>query len=230
MPTFATTEQIFDLIASELPENMFSQDRADNPDYTKRSVSSAEIRAYAQLIEDLYTNLKAIYDDQTILTASETAIPRWEKMLFAESQDSGQSYQVRVSNLVSKIRANGGISFQVIYDILSGLFVGTGLAFDLVTLNGNNGGAWILDESILDVSTYLSEIDPINYANLGCDFSSYPPGVLEQVQRVAYTYQVRVYGHANDALIARINQVCTDFEPARSTHEILNDFPGPISP
>jgi hypothetical protein len=237
MPNFGNVEKLFDLIASELPEGMFAQDRADSATPAKRSISSSEIRAHATLLNDLYLQLKRVYDDKTILDAavnpivSLESVPRWERMLFAEIQDSGQTYAVRVANILAKIRASGGISLPVIRDIVSGLFEGTGLTFEIVTWSGMNGGAWILDESLLDVSTYLSAVDPNDYWNLNPDGSDWPsPEIYADAQDVAYRYELRIFGHADDALMARLEKVLTEFEPARSTHTIFNDFPGPIAP
>jgi hypothetical protein len=241
-PVYGNLEQLFDLIASELPEDMFSQDRANSPDPTKRSVTSSEVRDYATILNDLYTQLLQVSADKTASTASMAAIARWEKMLFAEPQDQSQPDLTRVNNVLAKIRALGGISYAVIYLIVSALFEGSGLTFQISPFSwADNEGTWVLDVSPLDVGTYLSSGDPIlgtrrdsPYVPLDDNLDYVAAGLtLEQllgIQATAYTYELRIFGTASATLLAILDRKLTEVEPARSTHVIRNNFPGPIAP
>ena len=238
MPQFGDVEKLVDLFLSELPEGVFAEDRADNPDPAKRSLSSSDIRAQMQILADVYANLSAIFDDKFANTVTLGGAARWEKELFPDAQDSSQPLSVRHANLVSKIRASGGISSSVIHDIIDGLLAPAGLTFDLVTFWGQNGGAWLFEESPVDVCTYLASMDPLRGASTGapldCSLNAVAAGLtaaqVAEIQETAYTYEVRIYGNASSDLLSRLDRMLTQFEPARSTHKIFNNFPGPVAP
>ena len=238
MPQFGDVEKLVDLFLSELPEGVFAEDRADNPDPSKRSFSSSDIRAEMQVLASVYANLSAIYDDKFANTVTLDGASRWEKELFPDAQDSSQPLSVRQANLVAKIRASGGISSSVIHDIVDGLLTPAGFTFDLVTFWGQNGGAWLFEESPVDVSTYLASMDPLRGAStpapLDCSLNSSAAGLTAQqvteIQETAYTYEIRIYGNAPADLLSRLDWMLGQFEPARSTHRIFNNFPGPVAP
>lgn len=109
------------------------------------------------------------------------------------------------------------------------------LTFALVTWNGcQGGGAWILEESELDSDTYLSAMDPNRAHGLDCSLNYVAAGItqaqLTEIQETAYTYEVRITGTAEQIFLDYLDQQLTLIEPARSTHVIYNNFPGPVSP
>lgn len=48
------------------------------------------------------------------------------------------------------------------------------------------------------------------------------------IQTVAYTYEVRIYGNASAATLTTLDQLLTQNEKATVTHVIINNFPPPI--
>lgn len=238
---FPNVEELLTLLMDEMPEGVYAEDRADHPNPSNRSFSSAEIRAHAQMIADAYANLKNINKDKFLTTVTTGGVGSWEKDLFKTAQDSNQTFEVRKANLIAKFRASGGINTSAIEDIVDSILTPVGLTFQISTWGclGKGDGAWVLDESALDVSTYLSLIDPLLGARpdmvpLDCDLDYAAAGLtlqeMQDIQRTAYTYEVRIFGTADSTTLAQLDQALTQFEPARSTHEIRNNFPGPVAP
>jgi hypothetical protein len=234
VPRFPTLEELFDLFVSELPPEMFAQDRADSTDPTQRSISSSDIRAQMTLTSNAYLNLLNIYSDKFISTLTTSGIIKWEKLLFAAAQDSTQTTDVRIANLLTQYRATGGINYVAIYNVVQAILGPSGLSFALVAWSGYNNGAWQLEIAGLDVGTYLSTIDPLlgvqsGYAPLDCSLNYAAANLTLQqaqdIQIVAYTYEVRIFGIADAGTLARLDNQLTKSEPARSTHIIMNDFP-----
>lgn len=227
-----------DLALRELPPDMFAQDRADDPDYTKRSISSSEMRSQVTVLGAGYDTMEQVFDDKFITTATPLGIARAELDYFPDPVDQSLPLETRRANLLAKKRATGGISYAAIVDVLTPLFAEIGLGFQVVSWCGAQGGAWILDESELDVETYLSLLDPLLGAvgpnPLDCDLDYAAAGLtaeqLEDIQRTAYTYEVRIFGNAPADFITRLDRLLTEIEPARSTHVILNNHPGPLPP
>lgn len=241
-PIFPNVEQIFDLLLGELPDNTYATDRSDDPDVTKRSVSSSEIRAHAQIYANLYDNLGDIYADKFVSTATVLGLGRWEKELFTEPQDPTQPPEVRRANALAQLRYIGGINYQAIYDLVSGVLTPLGIAFNVLPWNGCLGtpvpGAWILDETPLDYGTYLAARDPLWGAQRGvglvpldCNLNYAAAGITAQdladIQTTAYTYEVQIYGNADAATLSKLDKRLTQKEPARSTHVIRNNIPIP---
>lgn len=223
----------------QLSPNQFAEDRADDPsDYTRRSFSSSDLRSQATVLAAAYSNLNDIFNAKWITYANEMGITRWEKDLFAEAVDRSLPIATRRANALAKFNANGGISYLAIKAILDPLFAEIGLDYDLVDWNGLFGGAWILEESQLDVDTYLSLMDPLLGASppspLDCDLDYAAAGItvqqLADIQATAYTYEVRIHGNASADFLLKLDTILTQREPARSTHYIYNNFPGPVAP
>lgn len=172
---FLSLEQCMDILQAEMPKGVYATDRADDADINRRSYSSSEIRAHAQIYANLYANLQTIHANKYISTCTIEEIGRWEKQLFKEAVDSSQPFATRKQNLLSKYRSQGGISYTIINNLIHSVLDPLGLAFDLVTFCGQNNGAWILDLTELDVGTYLAALDPLVGTNfdlpyiLDCD-------------------------------------------------------------
>lgn len=238
-PIFPSIEQILDVLMAEMPEGVYAEDRADDPNPDNRSYSSTEIRAHAQLLANLYSNLQGVNEDKTISTVTPTGIGMWETVLFQAAQDSSQPFDVRKANLLTKFQSTGGISYSYINALVHGILDPLGIAFDLVNWSGFNNGAWVLDVSELDVGTYLTNEDPLLGANqaltpLDCNLDYAAAGLTAQdllnIQETAYTYEVRIYGNASAATLALLDQTLTRSEKAGSTHVITNNAPLPVDP
>ena len=222
---FPNVEDLLSIIMSELPKGVYAEDLADDPDFELRSYSSAELRAQAQLLADAYSNLSEINDNKFITTATDSGLRKWEKDLFSTTQDASLSTEDRRKNLLAKLRSAGGINYPTIKNIVAGVL--GSLDFDILPYSGQNFGAWVLDESPLGLSTWLSKIDPIYSYLLDNDLDYASAGLTLQqlldIQEVAYTYEVRIYGNADSNTLEILDKQLTLFEPARSTHIIRNN-------
>lgn len=240
---FPEVETLLKILLSELPEGVYADDLADDADPAKRSVSSSEMRAAAQMLSNLYDNLSDVNSDKFISTITIGGLPYWEKQLFTSAQDSSQSFDTRKANLLAKIRANGGISLPAIHDVVAGVL--GSIPFEIITYCGmaddGNTGGWVLDQSPLDEGTFLGLLDPIRGAGrdpgivpLDCNLNFGAAGISAQdlldIQATAYTYEVRVFGNASSATLSLLDKQLTALEPARSAHVITNNAPAPIDP
>lgn len=238
---FPDIEQVLDIVFSELPDGVYAQDRADNPDYNKRSVSSSELRAHAQMISDLYSNLQLINRDKFVSTVTPAGIPKWEKDLFGTVGDLSLSDLSRQQRLLAKVRAIGGISFpaisQLVHDILDPLALDF-LIFPYCGMyNGETFSSWILDYSSLGLDTWLANRAPLEGAGLSpctpldCSLNYAAAGLTAQdlldIQATAYTYEIQIYGNADAGTLDVLDQQLTKYEPARSTHIIRNNSTRP---
>ena len=229
---FLTTNEFLEILISELPEGLYATDFANDDDVSRRSVSSSELRAHASLLGTLSTNLATIYNDKFLSTVTADGIGRYEQDYFSSAQDASMSFALRVQNVISKLRANGGISLPAMTAIVSGVL--GGIDFDLLPYSGQAGiGAWVFEGSALDVGTWLSDIDPIMGARtenglvpLDCSLDYTDEGLtaddLARIQAVAYTYEIRIYSTVSDATISLLDRTLTLLEPAFATHIIRN--------
>jgi hypothetical protein len=238
-PAFLSIEQIMDLLMDELPDGVYADDRADDPDVDKRSHSSSELRAHAQMLADLYENLSQIDADKFLTTVTEEGLTPWEKMLFQTAQDSSLDFETRKSKLLAKFRSSGSIARPAISDLVASVLDPLGLTFELAAWCGSDGlGGWILDFTELDVGTYLAAMDPLlgakkDFVALDCSLDYAAAGLtadeLAAIQETAYSYEVRIIGHADAETLSLLDLLLTQSEPARSTHRIVNDFV-PVDP
>lgn len=245
-PLFPSADQLMLILMSELPDSVYADDLADDPDVNKRSASSSEVRAHAIYFANLYDNLEQIYLDKFASTVTPDGLAYWEKDFFSAIQDSSLGYTARQQNLLAKKRATGGISLPIIQSIVSGILTPVGLTFAILPYSGqNNGanfGAWILGLSSLDIDTFLALEDPLKGTGLNpgqtpldCSLNYAAAGLtaqdLENIQFTAYAYEVQIYGTANAATLTLLDNTLTALEPARSTHILRNNaVAGPISP
>ena len=237
---FPSVEQLLDIIFAELPQGVYATDRADDANLDKRSYSSSELRAHAQLFANIYENLQNINSDKFISTVTLDGLSQWEYELFSSAADSMHNYIYRQQRLLSKIRASGGINLPAISSIISGILTPVGLTFAILPWSGqynivaNMYGTWRLDLSELDIDTFLGTIDPLVGASrepgivpLDCAHNYTAAGITQaqmiEIQQAAYTYEVDIYGNADANTLALLDQQLTAFEPARSTHIIVNN-------
>lgn len=237
---FPDIEQVLDILMSELPDGVYAEDRADDPDQTKRSYSSSELRAHAQIFANLYESLSEISDNKTVTTVRPSGLAEWEKELFAAVQDSMLPIETRKQNLLSKLRALGRISLPGIADVISGVLGPLGIPFAILPyggqFNGTGYGAWIFEFSQLGFDTYLAKLDPLigaqqNFVPLDCSLNYVAAGITLQdlldIQATAYTYEVDIYGNADTDTLNLLDRQLTALEPARSTHIIRNNATPP---
>jgi hypothetical protein len=172
---FPGVEDVLTILMAELPDGVFAVDRADDDNEEKRSYSSSELRAHAQLLAILYSNLSDINSDKALTSVTTDGLASWEKDLFATAQDGSLDYSTRQANLLSKLRANGGISLPAIRGVVDAILTPQGLAFEILVWcgqsNGTHTGAWVLEVSHLDVDTYLSFLDPLNGSRQDAGFT-----------------------------------------------------------
>lgn len=236
---FLNVEQTMDILLGEMPRDLYASDRADSSDLNKRSYSSSEIRAHAQMFANLYSNLDDIEENKFVTTLNVNGISKWEKQLFPFAVDSSQPFDTRKQNAVTKYRATGGISNAYINALVHSVLDPLGLAFDISSYCGMNNGGWILDNTPLDVGTFLAYLDPLfgaqqDHVPLDCDLDYVAAGITAQdlldIQTTAYTYEVRIYGNADAMTLSSLDQLLTRSEKAGSTHLIINQFPLPTDP
>lgn len=241
---FLNVEQILDILFAELPDGVYPRDRADDPDSNKRSNSSSELRAQAQLLANLYANLEQINDDKNLTTVTASGLAPWERELFAAVQDSMLPYAVRQANLIAKFRANGGISMPAIEAIIQSYLDPLSIPFVILTSCKSSAGypgTWTLDLSPLDLGTYLGDTDPLIGAGTGpgitaldCNLDFAAAGLtadqLASIQATAYTYEVLIFGTPDANTLRLLDQQLTALEPARSTHILVVNASLPFDP
>lgn len=234
-PIFPTLDDLMFLILSELPENVYPIDFANADNSSDRSVSSSEIRAHAAMIASLYSNLNNINSDKFLGVLTSDGASLWERELFSNPQDSTLSIDQRQASLISKFRANGGISHKALTSIISSILSPKGIDFEISPWCGTFEGGMVLDDSELEFGTYLTSTDPILGAIqskpvLDCDLDYISAGLtaqnLSEIQESAYMYELRIFGNVDDQTIAILDKILTQYEPARSGHIILNGHPG----
>lgn len=224
---------------AELPEGVYAEDRADDPDPSKRSYTSAEMRAFAILMAELYENLDNVYRDKFLTTVTPDGLPEWEHDLFSSAQDSSLSFDTRKQNLLAKFRSKGGISLPAIQSVVASILTPLGLAFDILPYSGQTNGAltgsWVFETSTLGDDTFLADEDPLLGAGRGlgivpldCSLDYAAAGItandLLEIQETAYTYAVRIFGIASAQTLSLLDAQLTANEPARSTHVIFNNW------
>ena len=228
---FPSVNDLLNIILAELPNGVYAEDFADDPDFELRSYSSSELRAHAQLFANAYSNLSDISDDKFITTATLDGLKKWEIDLFSTSQDASLGTETRRKNLLSKLRSAGGINYPTIKNIVAGIL--GSVDFDILPYSGQENGAWILDDSSLGLNTWLSKIDPIYGYLLDNNLDYAAAGITAQqladIQAIAYTYEVRIYVTISNDTLTNLDKQLNAFEPARSTHIITQNNVRPTS-
>lgn len=228
---FPNSDDMMAIIMGEIPPGVYADDLADDPDEDKRSYSSSELRAHAILFSNAYDSLFSINQDKHVSTATQDGLTKWEKDLFSTAQDSNLPLETRRQNALAKLRTIGGINDPTMRRIVAAI-LGPGIDFDILPYSGSHEGAWILDESSLGLNTWLSKIDPLYGYLLDNDLDYAAAGITLQdlldIQEVAYTFEVRIYANVDADTLARLDRQLTQYEPARSTHVIRNNYTRPV--
>lgn len=219
MPKFLTRSEVYRLLQRELPANAYP-DGAEGAFY-----STADMASIAECAASGYANLERIYDNYWPQTADER-IADWEITAFGAAQDASQTLAQRQDRVTAKIRSRKGLTIQDMIDTVQSI-IGTDKNVQIAEWGCGTGG-WILDVSLLGISTILNGINPL--LATGSDLCSKTPadfGLTDEqwaeLQTEAYTYEVLIYDYTLTAEErAEIDAELSIAEPARSTHVITD--------
>lgn len=223
MPKFLVRDEIYDIFHRELPEGVYAEGSPSG------AFSSASLYAKSILLEEAYTNLDRIYVNMfpTEMDELATAV---EYLYFGDNLPATGSLQSRRDRVLGKIRAVGGLSKSKMIAWVQSV-IGFDKIVEIANWNGSEG-SWILDESELDISTYLGSNDgnpvgPIVDINCAYPSGTPPPGYTseqwDEAREQAYTYSVLIYSYTMTSdERTRVDAVLSQFEPSRSQHFIFD--------
>ncbi len=219
MPTFLSKDQIYRMLQRELPEGLYP----DGP--ASAFYSTADMGAVAKIVSTGYSNLQRIYDNFFPNYADERQAD-WEDLVFNKQLDSSLTLQQRRDAVLARIRTQRRTTpadiRQVVFTV-----VPTGTQVEVIEW-GCAGWGWILDESLLDISTHLYTDSRLGLTGPGlCSKVAADFGLSEAdyllMREEAYTYEVRIYNYTLTAdQRAELDAALLDSEPARSRH-IISD-------
>lgn len=224
MPIFLTQQQAYRLLQRLLPSDVF-------PDGAPSAFfHTAEMWSYALNIQSAYGNASGIYQNFFPQSCDAGTIGFWELKCFGVVNPQGLStlaerQQIVVSYLHT---AAPGISQPAMVQVVNRTI--PGLTFEVVAwCCGQGEGGWVLDESQLDIETYLN--DDTQFAlPVGPNLCSQTPADWGMTQEdwdnllsMAYTYEVRIYGTTlTTAQRTVLSASLTTYGPARSQF-VIND-------
>lgn len=217
MAIFLSREQIYRMLQRELPEKVYPDGAAS------AYFSTADNSAIAGVIETTYNNLQRIYNNYWPQLADER-MSDWEFTVFGFNLDASLTLQERRDRVLAKFRSRRGITLPDMENVVRGI-LGPDVVFEIIEWGCNSGG-WILDESLLDYSTYLNGANMVDAT--GDDVChtgplNFSPEEWEIHQEEAYTYEVLIYGYTLTAAErAEIDRQLSIEEPARSRHIITD--------
>lgn len=227
MAIFLDVEESYRLMQRELPEGAYA-DGAPSAFFT-----TASIYAKAKQVEQSYDNMERIYDNMFPQSADENILD-WEQKVFGRLLDASLTLQQRRDLIIARMRVRPGINKQAISDIVT-VVLGEDALFDIIEWNcshDGDGGGWILDESQLDINTYLnsqpmSDVTPSLFPSANFCINDPQFGKTDQewaeMQEQAYTYEVIIYGMTLTAQQRyELDRDLTAGEPARSQHVITD--------
>ena len=211
MPYFPTESDLFNILQIEAPEGVYPQGAPS------AYFSTADNDSIASIVATAYQNAAVIYNNfwpQTlnVSPANGEKINDWEIKIFGSIQDTTQTLQVRINNILAKIRNKPAISLTYVAAIVANILAVSGVAYDILEWGSDTGG-WVLDFSQLEINTFLN---PGRVFDLAFGSS----GDLADDQQTAYTYEIRIYGTIPDVTYQLLDSTLTKIEPARSTHVI----------
>lgn len=221
MPKFLVKQELYRLIQRELPEDVYP----DSGDASKFK-STASVMAKAKVFESVYTNQSRIYANFFPQSADEN-IGDWEDKIFGFQNDSSVDLQQRRDAIISKIRTRRRVTPSDIKAIVYQV-VPADTKVEIVEWNCGGGG-WILDVSMLDVSTILNAGNGLKFppgTNL-CDKTAADWGMSQEdftdYQNQAYTYSVQIYNYTlTSDQRDQLEKLLSSGEPARSAHKIVD--------
>lgn len=216
MAKFLSRHEIYRLLQRELPEGAYP----DGP--PSRYYSTADMDSVAAGLASGYTNLERIYDNYFPQTADESQ-PDWEFKVFGTPLNSNISLQMRRDAVLNKVRNPYGIRKLDMINVVKSI-IGLDQLVEIIEW-GCADGAWILNESELEISTYLGGADLMAYpGRSACDI---PDGLTAEqwaiYQEDAYSYDVLIYDYTlTAAQREEIERQLNIEEPARSRHFIYD--------
>lgn len=221
MAIFLTSEQIYRIIQRELPPQDVYPDGPASAFF-----STADSYSTAKNLSDAYDNLSNIYDNYFPNFATDRQ-PDFELLYLGKQLDDSLTLQQRRDRVLSRIRSVRRTTADdmkaTVYTIID-----SSIPVEIVPWGCGCAG-WILDVSLLDISTILNEFNNLNRVGPDlCSLDAADFGLTEQefldYRAEAYTYEVRIYGYTLTAqqredLDAALNTA----EPARSRHIIVDN-------
>lgn len=224
MAIFLTTQQAYRLFQRELPEGAYA-DGSPSAFFT-----TASVYAKAELVKKAYDNMNRIYQNMFPQSADEQ-IADWEIKVFGYRLDASLDLPARQQALILKLRQHPGINRQAIIDIIN-TSIGTGFVYTIIDWNCDVTGGWLLDESQLDIETYLNagnmvDVTPSLFPGKSLCVNDPAFGKTDQewleMREQAYTYEILIYGATLTAEQREaLDKALTKGEPARSTHVITD--------
>lgn len=219
MPVFLTQGQIYRIVQRELPEGAY-------PDGPPASFySTADSSSTAKVFSEIYDNLNRVYDNYFPNYADEQQ-PLWEELILGKQLDDSLTLQERRDRVIARIRSQRRTTpqdmLQTVYTVID-----SSIPVEIVEWNCGDAG-WVLDVSLLDISTILNEFNNLNLVGPDlCTKDAADFGLTDQefldYRAQAYTYEVRIYGYTlSDSERALLDQELNAAEPARSKHIIVD--------
>ena len=225
MPLFLTDQQIYRIIQRELPEDVYP----DGP--PSGFFSTADSFATASVFAQAYTSASGIYDNYFPNYAQDAIAPLpgqadFEKLYLGVQLDASIPLQERRDRVIAKIRS---LRRTTQADMLATVYsiIDTSIPVE-ITPWGCGCDGWVLDVSLLDISTVLNEFNNLNLVGPDlCSKSAADFGLTQdefaRYQQEAYSYDVRIYGYTLTALErTELEAALNAAEPARSQHYILD--------
>lgn len=187
--------------------------------------STADMGATAKVLRKSYQNLERIYENYSPQSADEK-LPDWEELILGKNLDASLTLAQRRDRVVAAIRKRRRTTkadmLGTVYEVID-----SSILVEIVE-TGCSEGSWILDESILDISTILNGFNRLDFTGPDlCSFDAADFGLTEeeflQMKEEAYTYEVRIYSYTLTAQeLQDLDAALLKAEPARSRHVILD--------
>lgn len=217
MPKFLNRHELYRLLERELPENAYPDGAED------AFFSTADMASIADCAASAYHNLERIYENYWPQSADER-IADWEITAFGQAQDASQTLAQRQDRATQKIRTRKGLTIQDMIDTVQTV-IGTDKNVQMSEWGCGSGG-WMLDVSLLDVTTWLNGANLLRYTgpNL-CEQNPEDYGITpdeyKAMQDDAYTFEVLIYDYTLTAQeLLDVTEALLVAEPARSAFVI----------
>jgi hypothetical protein len=253
MPTFLTTNDVYNVINRELPEGLFAYSPSPNKFYI-----TSELYSYASNIAVTYGTMQTIYNNMFVTTMAEN-VADYEVMYFGSKSTANLTLEERRGRILAKIRSQLSVSlWDILTFIVSYLPVGT-YAQIVEYGNYNSWDVWqvgvdfgvrnAVDSCELGTMTYLANecpqeihgalsdtvwgpgwnyLDPLP-AHVSGDTQITQAKMLA-MRITAYTYEIRIFGYAfTTEAQAQFEQDLIQIHPIRSQYylvqnQVLSDY------
>lgn len=241
MPYFLTQQDAYRLIQRLLPGFVFPDGAPSTFFWT------AEAFSYALNVQSAYQNASGIYQNFFPQTCDATAISSWEVKCFGSVNPQGATgLAQRQAAVVQYLQTSApGISTPAMVSVIERTIPGlvSGVNFEIAAwCCGQGEGGWVLDESQLDLETYLNystQFALVNGSGPGMcataanNFQPWVAWGLSQqdwinLQTFAYTYSVILTTTLTPMQLVILNAALTIYGPARSQFVIVNGSTDPL--